>query len=137
MGDDPKGAIFVRLKHSVQLLASSPAVQLQLLPEYVCRADELALEFDHWREVAVHNYRDNFSKDQLSALTRLDEKLDRLTIEGREHWTDDAVRLSPEWQSIRCLALRVLEVFGWPVEAPPSYAHEYKSADKVRRHIIN
>jgi hypothetical protein len=137
MGAYPKKEIFERLKHSVQLLASSPEVQLQLLPAYVCKADELVLGFDHWREVALHNYRGELSADELAALTALDEKLNWLTANGREHWSDEAVRTSPEWQNIRYLATRVLEIFGWPLETPPSYAHEYKSSDQIRRHTEN
>jgi hypothetical protein len=39
-----KERIFERLKHSLQLLAMPPEIQLRLLPSFVCKADELALE---------------------------------------------------------------------------------------------
>lgn len=130
--DDLKTGIFERLKHSVQLLASSPEVQLRLLPPFVCKADELALDFDHWREVALHNYGEDLSADQTSTLATLDQTFDRLTNGGSEHWTDEAVRYSQEWQGIRALAAAALKAFGWPLETPPSYAHEYVSGGWVR-----
>jgi len=50
-------AIFERLKHSVQLLACPPEIQLKMLPRFVGKADELALDFDLWREVVLNNFR--------------------------------------------------------------------------------
>lgn len=131
-----KGVIFGRLKHSVQLLAMPPEIQLRLLPSFVCKADELALEFDHWREVVFHNCRNELSVEQISAITELNERLDRLTTNGEQHWTDEAVRSSPEWHDVRILATAVLNAFGWPAESPPSYAHEYVSGPN-RKHQEN
>src|ERR1700727_1049497 len=111
MVEPPKDAIFERLKHSVQLLASPAAIQLQLLPPFVCKADELALEFDHWQEVVLHNYGKQLSADQACAVKILKEKLHSLTLAGAEHWTDESVRNSPEWQNVRSLAADVLKVF--------------------------
>jgi hypothetical protein len=128
-----KEAIFERLKHSVQLLASSPQIQLQLLPPFVCKADELALDFDHWLEVTLDKYKSDLSLDQLSALKTLDEKMHWLTADGKEHWTDEAVRNSPQWECIRSIAANALQIFGWAAETPPSYAHEYVSTDPHKR----
>jgi len=135
--EDSRKAIFERMKHSIQLLASPSDIQLRLLPPYVCKADELALDFDHWRVVVLDNYERDLNLDQLSALKALQEKLDWLTCDSKKHWTDEAIRTSPEWQGIRSLATSALQAFGWPVESPPSYANEYISADQVRRHTEN
>jgi len=131
--EDLREAIFQRLKHSVQLLALPPDLQLELLPSFVCKADELALEFDHWREVALDNYRKELTVDQVSAISGLDEKFDWLTANGKQRWTDEAVRTSMEWKNFRCLAAVVLSAFSWPPEIPPSYAHEYISTDNPVR----
>jgi len=133
----PKEAVFERLKHSVQLLASQAEIQLRLLPEFVCKADELALEFDHWREVTLDNYGNDLTPDQASGITALDEKLSSLTNDGAQHWTDDAIRFSSDWQIVRRLAARVLEAFGWPLENPTSHTNEYISEDQFRRHREN
>ena len=49
-------AILERLKQSVQLLACPPEIQLKMLPRFVCKADELALDFDLWREVVLKQF---------------------------------------------------------------------------------
>jgi hypothetical protein len=134
MGEYTKEAVLERLKHSVQLLALPPEAQLALLPPFVCKGDELALEFDHWRKVVLHNYGKELSVDQGSAIAELDQKLDWLTVNGEQHWGDEAVQTSPEWENVRRIAADVLKAFGWPAEGPPSHAHEYISADQVRRH---
>jgi hypothetical protein len=127
-----KEFIFERLKHSIQLLASPPGIQLQLLPPYVCKADELALEFDHWREIALHNYGKEFGADQITAMTALDEKLEWLSVAVKDCWTDEAVSTSAEWQNVRHLAAAALRAFSWPLEIPPSYAHEYIPTKPIR-----
>jgi hypothetical protein len=117
--------IFERLKHSIQLLACPPQVQLQMLPDFVVKADELALDFDLWREVVLHNFRSELTTDQISSIDSIDRILSDLTDMGPEHWTDDAVLKSEEWNRIRALAAVALESFGWAREMPPSHADEY------------
>jgi hypothetical protein len=124
-------AIFERLKHSLQLLASQPEIQLRLLPSFVCRADELALDFDQWREMVLHNYAEDLSPDRRSALALLDEKLTWLTTNGKEHWTDQAIKESDEWKNIRALAVIALNTFGWSIETPPSHSREYRSGGRI------
>jgi len=114
-----------RLKHSLQLLASQPDIPLGLLPDFVCRADELALQFDPWYVVVLRNFRSEMTVDQLSALDSLDHSLSELTKEGPHHWTDEAVRSSDRWRSVRALAAAALHCFNWPNETPPSHADEY------------
>jgi len=137
MTKEQKAAIIERLKESVQLLALPPEVQLQHLPSHVCKADELALDFDQWREVALGNYANDFTAQQLSWLNALDDRLNSLTDAGKQYWTDDAVRTSPHWNEVRYLAGQVLDSFGWPKERPPSHASEYKSVDESGGHSIN
>jgi|ERR1039457_5837110 hypothetical protein len=120
--------ILERLKHSIQLLACPAEVQLNLLPSFVCKADELALEFDQWRLVAMSNFGSELTASQLSCLDAIDSFLSELTDMGPEHWTDDVVRKSTEWQGVRDLATAALASFNWPTEAPPSHADEYVSA---------
>jgi len=118
-------AIFERLKHSVQLLASPPDVQLKMLPCSVNRADELALDFDLWREIVLNNFRSQLSAKQMSAIEKIDRSLSLLTRMRPECWTEEAVRQSEEWKRIRALAGDALKSFGWPQETPPSHADEF------------
>lgn len=124
-------AILRRLKHSLQLLASPATTQLNLLPDFVCKGDELALEFDHWRLVTLDNYTEELSTAQMSALDCLHHALNQLTAKGSQHWTETAVLTSDEWVLIRGLAAKALEVFHWPNEPPPSYGHEYIGTDNA------
>jgi hypothetical protein len=117
--------IFERLKHSIQLLACSPEIQLKMLPQFVRKADELALDFDHWREVALDNFRSELTSHQLSCLDAIDSTLSELTRVGTESWTEDAVRESGEWKAVRTLAVAALDSFGWPLKTPPSHADEF------------
>ena len=137
MTDGQKTTIIQRLRHSVQLLASSPEVQLRHLPAYVSKADELALELDQWSKIALHNYERDFSKEQLEALSALNKKLDWLTNEGEQNWTEEAVRMSASWNEVRCLARAVLDSFGWPAETPPSHADEYRPAGQNESSSVN
>ena len=130
--DDLRSAIMTRLKHSVQLLASQATIQFQALPDFVCKADELALDFDHWRSVAITNYEHEFTPSQLDALDALDCKFSDLTTGPKQQWTEEAVSQSHEWSEVRTLAVRILDAFHWPLEIPPGYQHEYVRARDSR-----
>src|SRR5215831_7784735 len=117
--------IFERLKHSIQLLACPPEVQLRMFPHFVCKADELALDFDQWREIVLNTFRSELSIDQMSCMESIDGALSALTHMGPEHWTESAVRESHEWRRVRTLAVAALESFGWAREIPPSHTDEY------------
>jgi hypothetical protein len=129
MQDIDRLGIFERLKYSIQRLACPAEVQLNLLPSFVCRPDELALDFDQWRLAAVSNFRSELTAGQLLCLDAIDGTLSELTNMGPEHWTDDAVRRSNEWRRIRALAASALLSFGWTTEVPPGHADEYVRAE--------
>jgi len=118
-------AILERLKHSIQLLACPPEIQLRMLPRFVSKADELALDFDLWREVVLNNFRSELSTDQIGRIESIDQSLSQLTRMGPECWTEEAVRQSEEWKRVRTLAAEALDSFGWPVETPPNHTDEF------------
>jgi hypothetical protein len=64
--------IFDRMKHSLQALSLPASTQNSLFPEFVVRADELVLDFDHWRVCAVGNYRAEMTDAQLDSLAAID-----------------------------------------------------------------
>jgi hypothetical protein len=134
---DHKEEILMRLKHSIQMLALPADLQLDLLPSYVSKADALALEFDQWREVALHNYRDDFTSFQLSSLLALDAKLGSHTTDTEDRWTVEAIRKFRDWQEIRSLASQTLETFGWPHDVPPSHSDEYIPEDRMKKDTAN
>ncbi len=102
------------------------------LPSFVCKGDELALDFDQWHLVAVNNFRSELTADKLFMPDAISGSLPELARVGSKHWTDDAVRKSTEWQAIRALAAAALSSFGWPIEVPPSHADEYVGSEALR-----
>jgi hypothetical protein len=116
--------IFDRLKHSLQALSLPAPTQVSLLPEFVVKADELVLDFDHWRVCGVENYRAEMTDAQSDSLAAIDTH-----IKARQAhlavWDESALSSHLFWQEIRVLAKQSLDAFGWPLETPPSYAHEY------------
>jgi hypothetical protein len=126
--------IFECTKHALQRLACPAEMQIQLIPSFACAADEMALGFDHWAQVFIGNFRSEFTTEQIASLTSIDEKFDLFSGEGKgfneEFWTDDGLRDSPEWENIRHLAEQALRLFGWPIETPPSYAHEFVEGER-------
>lgn len=117
--------IFERLKHSVQLLASPAEVQLRTMPDFVCKADELALDFDLWKDATLSNFRSELTGAQTVSIDAISRSLSDMTRAGPQLWTEKAVRESEEWKDIRALAADALASFGWHPEIPPSHADEF------------
>lgn len=121
-----KDRIFQRLQHSLQALALPGEQQIQLFPIAVVIADELVLDFDHWRSCAVDNYRIELTKAQLRCLGTLNDKIENATNSADKNvWCEDALRSHGFWAELRELAAQALETFGWPLAVPPNYKHEY------------
>ena len=116
--------ILERLKHSVQALALPATAQLSRLPDFVVKTDELVLDFGHWRECAVGNYRADLNGQQLESLTAIDAHIANPSGD-RSVWKESSLSTHPFWADLRKLAAVALSAFGWPQETPPSYAHEY------------
>ena len=118
--------LLTRLRHSLQALAMPADVQLSLFPDFVCKADELALDFDHWRLCVVTNDDFKLTDQQQALLATLDEQVAAMSeAEHSPLWTEEALRTRPEWANVRRLATETLVAFAWDVDTPPSYGHEY------------
>lgn len=113
-----------RLRAAVQHLSLSADAALARLPSVVVRADELALNFaDGLLSAGVHA---GLTDAQRNALGALDGQLEAMSgTENDALWTDDAVRVSAEWASVRRLAGEVLTAFGWPRVPPGDPGHRY------------
>jgi hypothetical protein len=83
--------IFERLKHSLQLLACRAGIQLNNFPNFV--ADELALDFENFRDTLTGNFRTGLTAEQASCLDSLDRSLAEL---NKEAWSNGAVVNSSE-----------------------------------------
>ena len=109
-----------RLKWSVLALAQPADVQLSLFPDFVCKGDELALNFDEGlREWA--DDEDTMTAEQRSAIHALDALI--LSLSGEHNaafWFDEnAIRSHPAWEEIRGLASQAALAFGWELKPPP------------------
>ena len=129
-----KSEIITRLKHALQALALRAELQLSLFPDFVCKADELALDFADWYHCATGNYPGDFTETQKRGLAELIEFLDKISGQENAHlWTDEALSSRPEWAQIRLMALSCLASLGWPLDTPPSYAHEFFRGGKSQK----
>ena len=121
--------IYERLKHSLQAMALPATAQLSYLPDFVVKTDELVLDFDHWRDCAVGNYRVDMTASQVDSLAAVEAHIDGPNTTGdRSVWEESALYSHPFWDELRNLAIQSLTEFGWPQETPPSYAHQYVPA---------
>jgi hypothetical protein len=121
--DSERSAHFRQLKWSLQALAMPASTQLKLFPEFVVKADELALDFDSAWSAVRTNYEDELSPAQAAAIDAVERKLERMSRDGAEFdvdlWTESALSSSGQWEDVRSLAESALEAFGWTRESPP------------------
>ena len=119
---DVKRRTFRQLKHAVQALALEAERQLALLPDHVCKADELALDFDQWFKTCTQTYREDLRAGQLDALQAIDRALAAMSgPRNAELWSERALREAEPWRRVRELARSALEAFNWSLEAPPTH----------------
>jgi len=105
-----------QLQKAVLALAQPANVQLSLFPEFVCKADELALDFeDGLHELVGHE----ISGEQRAAVEALEEIITSMSGEqNASFWTEEALRSDPTWDDIRSAAKAVLIAFGWEPRTP-------------------
>jgi hypothetical protein len=109
-----------QLKYSIQALALPADIQLSLFPDFVCKADELALDFDNWWQTVL-NQEITLTSRQLVLLSKLDNLLGKMSGTSNEAlWTETSLRTNENWTAVRELAQATLEAFGWSLEVPPS-----------------
>lgn len=105
---------------AVQALAQPADVQPSLFPSFVVVADELALEFDNWRQAFESNFRNSWSPEQREAVAALDQLLSEMSGPDKpELWLDEGCLNHPKWSEVRQLAGQVLTAYGWLPGLPP------------------
>ena len=105
-----KAWVFDRLKHSLELLAAPPNIQLRVVPAFGYRADELYLSFDHWSAKLLSSFQSELATEQLYYLDSLQQIFVQM---GHDCWTDSGVAASAEWERVRHLSSKTLQAFGW------------------------
>jgi hypothetical protein len=109
---------------ALRALAAPAHLQLARFPDFVLKADELALDFADAHLLFTQCQQLEFTQAQRDAVNAVDRLLDRMS--GSDHaalWSEQALRQAPEWDRVRRaakLALRELGYAEGPV--PPSDA---------------
>jgi hypothetical protein len=108
-----------QLQRAVIALAQPADIQLSLFPDFVRKADELALTFeDGLYEMVGHE--EQFSAQQRAAIDTLNKLI--LSKIGEQHaafWNETAVREHPLWEGIRIAAKDAADTFGWNLHSVP------------------
>lgn len=106
------------LEQAVVALAQSADVQLSLFPDFVCKADELALNFeDGLYEIVGHEAE--LTTEQHEAVRHINALL--ASMSGKRNlalWTNDALRSHPVWENVRLAARTASIAFGWDNRGP-------------------
>lgn len=124
--DEIRGGVRLRFQHALQALALPADIQLGLFPDFVVKADELALNFDHWWRCVQDGFGERLNNQQRTLLEAINDQFTQMSGRGNGAlWTETAIHENPLWEQIRALAKEALQSFGWPNEIPPSYTHEY------------
>jgi hypothetical protein len=111
-------------------LAQPPEVQLGLFPDFVSKADELALDFaDGLHELVGHE--DEITTEQRAAVDAIDALLATMSGDGNaSFWTEEGVRSDPKWGEIRTAAKATAAAFGWELRAPAPSGATYVHAGR-------
>lgn len=106
------------LQRAVVALAQPADVQLSLFPDFVCKADELALDFeDGLYELVGH--KDEITGEQQANLDALDRLLSGMNdSQDASVWTEEALRTHPAWVEVRTAAAATAAAFGWELTRP-------------------
>jgi len=103
--------VLSEIRRTLQVLASPAEDQLSYVQSLgPVGNDEMALEFDDVAPAALSLRGSEYITDQQAAgIEEVNKQL--RTMSGRENaelWTDDAVRIAPEWARLRELAATAL-----------------------------
>lgn len=110
-----------RLIQSIQLLAADYPVQLNALPEFVHKPDEVALIFnDSYLLVQQLKETQILNEFQLAKLNEIDELLEGMSTISR-FWTLDSMRNDDQWREVRVQAMEMLDLLDQTKQEPNLY----------------
>ena len=88
MYEADRTGIFERLKLSLQRLACRAEIQPNNFPNFAAVADEMALDFQNFRDTLTGNFSTGLTSEQALCLDSLDRSLSEL---NKEVWSNGAV----------------------------------------------
>ena len=105
---------------ALQALAADADLQLARFPDFVCKPDELALDFDDALLLVRSCQQIELAPEQARALAAVDALLARMSgAANAALWTEAALRERVEWAEVRAAAAAALLALGYPIEPPP------------------
>ena len=106
------------LRQSLEALALPGERALARMPAGTVRADELALEYDHYFTAYRGNFSADLSASQLSALSTVHGLLGEMSGHANAVlWTEQAVISHERWAEVRNAAKHAIREMGWSVPA--------------------
>ncbi len=103
-----------QLNKSIADLALPSSDQIDLFPDFVNTADELADSFGNWSRWVLECDKVVLSNSQREKIRALDDCLSQMSgPEQAELWTDEALQLNPTWEQIRSLAKSIASDLVW------------------------
>jgi hypothetical protein len=120
----------LQLKYSLQALAQPVDIQLELFPNFVSIADEMALDLNHWSSVVIQNGL--ITSKQKALLEQLDALLEQMSSVAMKDnlWSTNALQEREEWATVRNLVTKILQEFSWTPEKPPVARSQYIRSSK-------
>jgi hypothetical protein len=101
--------VYPKIIEALRLAAAPAKEQLSSLPEYVCKADEVALIFEEIFTYAKIVMENNFLSDNLyNHLLEIDNLFSEF---GKDEWTEEAMHKSKVWELVRNKARGALKEF--------------------------
>lgn len=122
----PKSQSATRIEWAVRALAQDARTQRALFPDFVCKGDEMALDFEEALRAVLSEGTD-WTQEQVASLLKLDGFIESCSgLANQELWLDENVLdSSPIWAEIRRIAAEVVALMGWPTSPPPVDRHAY------------
>jgi len=106
----------VQLRKALQQASLPADRQIARLKGYDV-AFEVADDFGNWCQWVLDCGDVELTTAQRSSLAAMNGLLDKMSGERNARlWTDDALRLRPEWEEVRRRAREILDLFGWASE---------------------
>jgi|WetSurMetagenome_2_1015567.scaffolds.fasta_scaffold514040_1 hypothetical protein len=124
-----KQTLLMSFKYALQALSQDSKTQISLYPDFVVKADELALEFDDSLKPLIDNRTIKLTSEQLGAIQIINKELS-LMSEDKSLWTEQSLKDRKEWQIIRDLAKNAIKLFNWENCPPPKNRNKYVQGKK-------
>jgi hypothetical protein len=115
-----------RLVQSLRALAAPAHLQLERFPNFVCKPDELALDYADALLLASDCPQLQLTDAQQRALRSLDDLLAEMSgTENLDLWTEAALSDAPEWVNVRRAASAALAQLECSYEPPGQSSATY------------